>query len=199
MIDQSTYRDIVKLLDAELNVDYISRYLGVDVKIVQGVADQTILVQPDPPKTPKSKPARKPAKRQPATMPPFPDLSALDDQQRIIVLTTRGLAVSKIRKHLKSPVWTEKQINRYVTNVLGPARKGVNNSQYNRISEMEAQWYTKLLVEAYGKDRYRCEICTEPVPGGATLHHTTYTNPTLFDLLFVCQSCNLARENVGLS
>lgn len=185
MIDSLTYRMISQLLQAEANQDYIARFCGVSVKDVENVATRVFdQSQPSP--------------RKPITMPPFPDLSLLDDQQRILILTKRGMAVPKIMRHLTSPNWTQRQINRFVVKHLGPARRPVANSRNHHLSAREVEWFTRILVEQYGKDQHQCEICLDPVPNGATLHHTKYEGATIFDLLFVCQSCNLARENVGL-
>lgn len=128
---------------------------------------------------------------------PFPVLTDdMTDGDRIITLTKHGLSARKIQKYLKTPL-TIRVITSHATRVLGPRRRA-NNSSANLITASFMP-YVQWCLEQIGKDKYTCELCLEPVPKGCIVHHTKYEGATIYDLMYICGSCNLARENVGLT
>lgn len=196
MVSKTTYDYIVKLLGDGLNVNFVSNYMNVDVKLVDEIASGSYVRVNV--RVVKSRRSGRTKSRElaPITMPPFPDLTALDDHQRIIVLTKRGLAASKIRRYLRRPI-TAENVARYARRVLGPAPTGINNSRANLITVSDMP-YVLEAMRRMGKDRYRCEVCLDPVPRGCMVHHTKYQGATAYDLMFVCGSCNQSRVNKGL-
>lgn len=140
---------------------------------------------------------RKASRLIPATR-PFPFLAPeMTDGERIIILTNHGLSAQKIRKYLHNPTLSAKAINKYVLKKLGPAPKG-NSSVEHQISTSFMPYVIEALTRL-GKDRYTCEICLEPVPKGCIVHHIKYEGATVYDLMYVCGSCNLSRANKGLA
>lgn len=172
-------------------VEYIARVVSEPVERVQAVIDGN-LDRLDPTAPPRSNPER----LVPVTR-PFPELTdSMTDGNRIIVLTKHGLSAVKIRRYLKS-TYTNDQITRYVRRKLGPRRAGNTSMQIDWIP-VSFMPYIHYCLEHIGKDRYRCELCLDQVPKGCVVHHTKYEGATIYDLMYLCQSCNLARENTGL-
>lgn len=200
MISKANYDYIVKLLGDGLNVKYVSQFTSANVKLVEQIADGSYVrvpVRVGKAKIPAAPSARSRQSLVPVTMPPFPDLTMLNDRQRIIVLIKRGLAAVKIRRHLTQQI-SVKRISSYANKVLGPAPNGINNSRANQIHPSDMP-YVLEAMRRLGKNRLQCEICLDPVPGGCIVHHTKYEGATVYDLMFVCGSCNQARANKGLS
>lgn len=56
----------------------------------------------------------------------------------------------------------------------------------------------QLLVDHRGLDPFTCGECGERQTRKCDIHHTKYEGATLFDLMFVCRTCNLAPRNKGL-
>lgn len=50
-----------------------------------------------------------------------------------------------------------------------------------------------------GKDKATCEMCGAKPKGGCTIHHTKYEGATIYDLMYVCKSCNTAPANTRLA
>jgi hypothetical protein len=73
-----------------------------------------------------------------------------------------------------------------------------NNSALNAIS-ISMMPYVRECLRRLGKDPYLCEICDESQAKPCQIHHTKYDGATIYDLQYVCPSCNLARVNRGLS
>lgn len=184
-----------QLLDNHANDSYINQCLGLSLETI---ADARLgiygseLGPPIQPPTPEPAPAKTLV---PVTM-PFPVLDDKDDLDRIIMLTKHGLSVRKIQKHLTAPL-SERQINLYVNKKLGPRRTG-NSSIANWISPSFKPYAVEGL-KRLGKDPRTCELCLEFVRGGCIIHHTKYEGATLYDLMYICTSCNLSRENKGLT
>lgn len=187
---------LVKLIDSGLNDAWIASYLNIEVEIVKNARDGMFEeIVDDQVNRSVSLSARR--KLIPASR-PFPQLTdEMTDGERIVVLTRHGLAARKIRKYLREPT-SLRSINRYATNHLGPPRSGNRSTQaiWIPVSFMP---YVHECLSRLGKDRYTCELCLEPVPKGCIVHHTKYEGATIYDLMYICGSCNLARENVGLT
>lgn len=202
------YKQTKRLIDAELNFEYIARYLNIKLETVKMVDRLTgrldgftrlgtmkkLAHQAMKPEPPPLKPRFVPATR------PFPVLTPdMTDGDRIIILTNHGLSARKIRKYLHNPLLSAKAINKYVLKKLGPAPKGnASLEKHNQISVTFMPYVIEALTRL-GKDRYTCEICLEPVPKGCIVHHTKYEGATVYDLMYVCGSCNLSRANKGLA
>lgn len=180
-------------------VEYIARVVSEPVERVQAVIDGK-LDRFAPAPIPGPTHVRKPAARG-ALVPvsrPFPKLADdMTDDERIIVLTSHGISAAKIRPYLRRPIET-RVIQRRAAKKLGPQRTGRTSTEVTWIASWMFPIIHPLLAEL-GKDRYRCDLCAEPVPGGCSIHHTRYEGSTIYDLMYVCRSCNLARENKGLT
>lgn len=183
-------RQLKRLVDSGLSDRYIADHLFIDIERVERAHCGEF--DPPPPKLQAVKRAAKlvPASRQ------FPELpDQMTDARRIVVLARHGLSAEKIRKHLKKPLSTRK-IWSIATKHLG-RRSLASNSAENSLGNITV--YVHEVLREFGKDRYTCEICLEAVPQGCVIHHTKYEGATVYDLLYICQSCNLSRENKGLS
>ncbi|MEW1951073.1 hypothetical protein AB0280_17700 [Pseudarthrobacter sp902506025] len=169
-----------RLLDVGLNDTWIAQHLNIDIQIVSDARQGIYEKEP----------------KQVSVTRPFPVITDdMPDTERILVLTKHGLAVSKIKKYLSEPK-SDRAINKYVVKKLGASRKGgVSRENWIRPSFMV---YVVEALERLGKDRYTCELCLEHVPQGCVVHHTKYEGATIYDLMYICYSCNLSRENKGL-
>ena len=71
-------------------------------------------------------------------------------------------------------------------------RKRADASQ-NILDLVHAIWGSQ------GKDYTRCELCQAKLSRkSGEVHHTKYVGATLKDLVWVCHSCNMRQENIGL-
>lgn len=202
----SLTNDLKRFIAAEMSDTYISQFLQVDVAVVERARRGEYPPDPDPvvksKRSPKTEPIRKrPSEREATTklVPasrPFPSFTPdMTDGDRIIALTKHGLSARKIQRYLSQP-YSLRQINVYATKVLGPPRKG-NNSSAHWIGPTFMP-YVEYCLKQLGKDKYVCELCWDSVPKGCVVHHTKYEGATIYDLMYICTSCNLARENKGL-
>lgn len=114
----------------------------------------------------------------------------------IVKLAKSGLPARKIAGRLGVGV-TTRQVQRVVRRELG-ARPQTNNSADNALGNMR-DYIEALMIEALEKDPFFCEICEERQGRKCDIHHRKYEGATLYDLQFVCRSCNLAHANKGLS
>lgn len=185
-------KQVLAMAEDGASVQYIAHVVSEPVERVQDVLDGKLYrldsTFQQPPKH------RRPV---PITR-PFPELTDdMTDGERVIALTEHGLSAEKIRKYLKRPIGA-RAISQYATKKLGRPRCGRTSAEATWIVSWMVPLIHQLLAEL-GKDRYRCELCLDPVPKGCTIHHTRYEDSTLYDLMYLCQSCNLARENKGLT
>lgn len=185
--------ELRRLIKADMNDEYLAAFLNIPVQRVldakQGIYEEEPVKPPKPKK----------AKLVPVTR-PFPRLTQdMSDGERIIVLTNHGLSAQKIRKHLHNPSLSTQAIQKYILKKLGPAVTGnASQERHNQITGTFMPYVIEALTRL-GKDRYTCEICLEPVPKGCIVHHTKYEGATVYDLMYVCGSCNLSRANKGLN
>lgn len=190
-------KQVLSMADNGAGVEYIARVVSEPVERVQAVIDGK-LDRLEPIRPPRVKRSPKPTKK--VLVPvsrPFPALTeAMTDGERIIVLTKHGLSAQKIRRHLKAPL-TTKAINNYATKKLGPARQGKNSA--SNLIDATFMPYVEFCLAKLGKNKFACELCLDRVPAGCVVHHTKYEGATVYDLMYICQSCNCARENVGLA
>lgn len=114
--------------------------------------------------------------------------------EKIIELARKGLSARKIKERLCLEI-TSEQVGRIVRKHLGHATFG-NNSIANAINSLRP--YVVECLARLGKDPLVCEICLEPQPTPCDIYHTKYEGATIYDLQYVCRSCNLARANIGL-
>jgi 5-methylcytosine-specific restriction endonuclease McrA len=57
----------------------------------------------------------------------------------------------------------------------------------------------QLMVSKLNKDPHTCEECGKHTSSKRMyMHHTKYVGATLYDLMFVCQSCNTLAKNRNL-
>lgn len=182
-------RQLKRLIDSGLKDEWIANHLNVELQVVLD-AHYGIFPATEPKRTRKT-----PAKFVHAVR-PFPTITDdMHDTMRILLLAKHGLSAKKIAPYLSSQT-TPDAINRYARKILGPMRKG-SNSLENNISPSFMP-YVHECLERLGKDRFTCELCLEPVPKGCNVHHTKYQGATVYDLMYICTSCNLSRENKGL-
>jgi len=113
----------------------------------------------------------------------------------IIELAKTGMSGRKIRDRLHLAIPSEK-VNAIVRRELGPVKAG-RNSEHNSLYIIRPL-IEQLMVEELGKDPFLCEICKEQQAVHCDIHHTKYEGATIYDLQFVCRSCNLSHVNKGL-
>lgn len=205
MIDKARQAMIRDLLQTGANHNYVSKLTGVEVKFVERIADGSYVhVHTTPSRIRQAERERELTRRRkyPRGFRPalrrFPELQGKTDRQRILLLAEHGLSASKIARHLMKR-HSAKVIQDYARRELGPAVRNVNNSTENRLGVYMTGLITVVMEDAFGKNRFQCELCLDPVPGGCLIHHTKYEGATIYDLMFICGSCNLSRANVGLS
>lgn len=121
----------------------------------------------------------------------YPRLTGNETVEQLI---QRGLSAKKIKARLGTDV-TERQINRYGMKLLGPVEQ--NLSTEYALNELRP--YIEACLEWLGRDPFWCECCEETQAKKCVIHHTRYAGCTLYDLAYICQSCNLARGNLGLN
>ena len=191
-------RQLKQLTQSGLSTRFIAEYLNIPVERVErafdGIYESSTTMRRSKATTRESTAKAQKPRLVPVTR-PFPILEGLNDGDRIIALTKHGMAASKILRYVSKNI-TVKQINAYATKKLGAPRVG-NNSRDNDITPSFEPYVHECLLRL-GKNRYVCEICLDPAPKGCVIHHTRYNMATVYDLMYVCQSCNLARENKGL-
>lgn len=73
-----------------------------------------------------------------------------------------------------------------------------------RIHNFDATPYMNDYIHAVwakrGKDLSKCEFCeVELDRSTGQIHHTKYEGATIDDLRWICVSCNLQPENIGLT
>ena len=115
---------------------------------------------------------------------------------QIIELSRSGLSAKKIRERLNLSISI-----RRVQNIIRKELGTVKRSSY---SKANALYHLRPLVfycmtELLGKDPRVCEVCREHQDKLCEIHHTKYEGATLYDLQFVCRSCNLARNGQGIT
>lgn len=114
----------------------------------------------------------------------------------IVRLTKLGLSAPKIRDRMGLAV-SSHRVNTIARRHLGPMRKGNNSKAYQIAPSFMP--YVKEALRRLGKDSTTCEICEDKPKRGCVVHHTKYEGVTVYDLMYICTSCNLARENKGLN
>ena len=119
-----------------------------------------------------------------------------DRDAKILELAKSGLPAAKIKERLNLSI-TPESIGHIVRKHLGPAPKGGNSRKH------KIPWFMRRHVIAcmimLGKDPHTCEICKEIQDTPCDIHHTKYEGATVYDLQFVCRSCNLSWANKGLA
>lgn len=115
--------------------------------------------------------------------------------QQIIDFTKRGLSARKIKERLGLDI-TPRSINRIQTRELGPIPENKNSALYDIDSNMLP--YVEWCLDQLGRDKTTCSICGD-FNIKCDLHHTKYEGATIYDLMYVCRSCNLSRANTGLA
>ncbi|BAH33192.1 hypothetical protein [Rhodococcus erythropolis] len=189
---KSLTNDLQRCFASDMSDKYISHFLQIDVQLVADARSGKFPF--DEPKKQRM-PQRSRAKLVPVSR-PFPKLTdTMTDGDRIIALTRHGLSASKIQKFLTRPAST-KSINQHATKVLGPPKKG-NNSVENWL-DPTIRVYVVECMSRLGKNPYQCELFLDHVSKGCQIHHTKYAGATVYDLMYICSSCNLSRENKGL-
>lgn len=114
--------------------------------------------------------------------------------QKIIDLTLKGLCARKIKERLKLDI-TVRAIQRVVSKNLGHRPPNANSYDYQITGVLRD--YVLFCLKRLGKDPYMCEICHEPQVKKCDIHHTKYAGSTIYDLQYVCRTCNLSFINVG--
>ena len=115
---------------------------------------------------------------------------------QILELTRHGLSARKVAQRLGLKVSVRK-VQRVAQRELGRVPPTANSSQH-AIRGQLLEYVTACML-ALGKDPHMCEICNELQATPCDVHHTKYEGATLYDLMYACRSCNLARANRGLS
>lgn len=115
---------------------------------------------------------------------------------QIVKLTSHGMSAPKVKQKLGLDLSVE-QIARIARRHVGKTILRPYRYEH-RLTQQFKMLLDALPEDAFGKDKYTCEICGDSVPHGCDLHHTKYEGATIFDLEYVCRSCNLARVNKGL-
>lgn len=118
-----------------------------------------------------------------------------DRDAQIVELAKSGMSARKIGARLKLPIDSRK-VNKIIRRELGPVKPG-NNSAHNSLYIIRPL-IEQLMIDELGKDPFTCEICGESQDDHCEIHHTKYEGATIYDLLFVCRSCNLSHVNKGL-
>ncbi|NQD41435.1 hypothetical protein [Glutamicibacter halophytocola] len=182
-----------ELIDNYANDNYINAVLGLSLEAIkearQGIFGDEFIEHEDR-KVETAKTMLTPVTR------PFPKLTPdMSDTEKIVILAKHGLSAHKIQPYLSTPI-DKAVISRNLKKVLGPVSKE-SSSKENAIHPSFMVYVVEAL-DRLGKDRYTCEICLDPVPKGCVVHHTKYEGATVYDLMYICQSCNLSRTNRGL-
>lgn len=104
------------------------------------------------------------------------------------------MSAAKIKQRLGLTI-TVRSIQRVAERHVGKTT-GINNSTANQIP-LTMRPYVDWCLGQLGKDPNICGICEDIAR--CDIHHTKYEGATIYDLMYVCRSCNLARANKGLS
>jgi len=118
-----------------------------------------------------------------------------DRDIQIVELTRSGMSARTIKCKLGLGL-TVRSIQRVAENYVGPTSK-VANSWANQLP-IELRPHIIWCLEQLGLDPHTCAICKERQTKKCDIHHTKYEGATIYDLQYVCRSCNLARVNHGL-
>lgn len=116
--------------------------------------------------------------------------------EQIVKLTIEGMSAAKVKQKLNLPI-SVRAIQRVAAKHVGASGTNKNGAAYFIPAFFMPLIHT-LLAEL-GLNRYECGICHDLVPKGCIVHHTKYEGVTIFDLMYVCVSCNNSRTNVGLA
>lgn len=118
--------------------------------------------------------------------------------EQICELTCQGLSARKIRERLKLTITVRsiQRVQRYMYGKTNPFNRN-NSTEYQLDINMRP--YVEECLRRLGKDPFLCENCGERQTKKCDIHHTKYEGATIYDLQYVCRSCNLARANVGLA
>lgn len=114
--------------------------------------------------------------------------------EQVVALTKRGLPARKVASRLGI---TKGTARRLAEKHVGPVKSGASSRDHFIPSSTLPYVIEAMMM--LGKDPYVCEICEEPQDTHCIVHHTKYVGATLYDLMFVCSSCNNARVNKGLT
>ena len=116
-----------------------------------------------------------------------------DDQ--IVKLSQSGLSAMKIRGRLNLEI-TSRSVQRVIQKRLGKVARTRNRQVYalENLRPIVVECLSRL-----GKDPFVCDVCEASQPKKCDIHHTKYDGATIYDLQYVCRSCNLARAGQGLS
>lgn len=120
-------------------------------------------------------------------------MSQRDDE--IVKLSQVGLSARKIQDRLSLHV-SRRQVQRVIRKQLGPVVQS-RNAETNALEDMKT--YVVECLRLLGKDPHVCEICLERQERVCDIHHTKYEGATIYDLQYVCRSCNLARAGQGIT
>lgn len=204
--------DKVRQLHADdMNDEYIARLLCIDVAAVRAALSDPRYKYPEPaprPKYPPKKLTRRQwqrqhvknlvadrVKRDAAVRKQV--LADIPERHKAMVgLVLDGLSARKIQERLKIP-HTDKWVSNLMRNYLGPVERTTNS--YDNQIHPNMRPYIHSCLEQRGKDRYTCERCGDHQTESCEIHHTKYEGATIYDLQYVCRSCNLARAGQGIS
>lgn len=115
----------------------------------------------------------------------------------VLYLVQMGLSARKVSERMDGEVSVQ-VVQRRAREHLGPVPPN-KNSRLHSIGRGVLYDYVSECFRRLGKDPFMCEICEEPQKKKCQIHHTKYEGCTVYDLQYVCQSCNLARVNMGLT
>lgn len=118
--------------------------------------------------------------------------------ERIIELSIEGLSAAKIRERLTLPI-TTRQVQRIIASRRGPMPTDSHREVMDGFGSGALRSIVMQLLIAKGLDPHVCGICGVRQLKVCDLHHTKYDNATIHDVIFACRSCNLARQQKGLS
>lgn len=110
-----------------------------------------------------------------------------------------GLSAEQIRLRLRLPIST-----RQVQRILRARRGPVEQKKSGRLPEDAfgagafRSIVFQLLVDR-GLDPHLCGICGIKQLKVCDMHHTKYDGATIYDVIFACHACNVAREQKGLA
>lgn len=116
--------------------------------------------------------------------------------RQIIELAQRGLSASKIKSRLGLSI-TLRSVQRVIVRELPPRPDNRNSGLY--AINPNFMPHIKECLRRLGKDSHFCEICEEKQEVPCDIHHTKYEGATIYDLQYVCRSCNLSYVNTGLA
>ncbi|MCA1565851.1 MAG: hypothetical protein LC803_09475 [Acidobacteria bacterium] len=117
--------------------------------------------------------------------------------EKIIELSRTGLSANKIRIRLKLPI-TTRQVQRIIAERRGPVPKESGRLHMDSFGSGAFRSIVEQLMIARGLDPHVCGVCKVRQLAKCDIHHLKYDGATIEDVIFVCRSCNLAREQMGL-